>query len=78
MRLTITTENKNDDADNDLNNAVMITMVTVHMLMLKKEKFLWDISQLLKLNATELFLTWVLTGRKRLHAIIFAHRDFGP
>ena len=40
MRLTITTENKNDDADNDLNNAVMITMVTVHMLMLKKEKFL--------------------------------------
>ena len=28
MRLTITTENKNDDADNDLNNAVMITMLT--------------------------------------------------
>ena len=28
MRLTITTENKDDDADNDLNNAVMITMLT--------------------------------------------------
>ena len=28
MRLTITTENKSDDADNDLNNAVIITMLT--------------------------------------------------
>ena len=28
MRLTITTENRDDDADNDLNNAVMITMLT--------------------------------------------------